>query len=105
MMAYLSKSAAKELLRQSAFSGIPGEMFADITSGGCSDYSLVISPGRRTGDPIARESGVTLFADLDKVKLFEKVEINYQESLAGGGFYITGETIDVCACGNCFSLK
>ena len=49
--------------------------------------------------------GVTLFADPDKVKLFEKVEINYQESLAGGGFYITGETIDVCACGNCFSLK
>ena len=105
MMAYLSKSAAKELLRQSAFSGIPGEMFADIKTGGCSDYSLVISPGRRTGEPIARESGVTLFADPDKVKLFEKLQINYQESLAGGGFYITGETIDVCACGNCFSLK
>ena len=104
-MAYLTKNAAKELLRQSAFSGLPGEMFADIVQGGCSDYSLAISPGRRTGEPIARESGVTLFADPEKAGLFERIEINYQESLAGGGFYLSGETINVCACGNCFSFK
>ena len=104
-MAYLTKNAAKELLRQSAFSGLPGEMFADIVQGGCSDYSLAISLGRRTGEPIARESGVTLFADPEKAGLFERIEINYQESLAGGGFYLTGDTINVCACGNCFSFK
>ena len=104
-MAHLTKNAAKELLRQSAFSGIPGEMFADIIPGGCSDYSVAISTGRRTGEPIARESGVTLFADPAKVELFKSIEINYQESLAGGGFYLTGDTINVCACGNCFSFK
>ena len=104
-MTFFTQPAAKELMRQSAFAGIAGEVFIDIVTGGCSEYSIVFSPGHRRGVPISRESGVTLYADYEDVKDFEGIRIDYRESLAGGGFVLSGDTINVCNCGNCFSYK
>ena len=104
-MTYLTKSAAQELMRQSAFAGIAGEDFVDIVPGGCSTYSIAFSPGHRKGVPISRESGVTLYADHEDVEGFKGIRIDYRESLAGGGFVLSGNSIDVCGCGNCFSYK
>ena len=104
-MTFLSKAAAQELMRQSAFAGIAGEVFVDIVRGGCSEYSIVFSPGHRKGYPISRESGVTLYVDHDDVEGFKGIRIDYRESLAGGGFVLSGDTINVCGCGNCFSYK
>ncbi len=101
----LTSTAALELMRQSAVAGIPGEMHAELVSGGCSDYAIVFKAGRNSGEPISRESGVTLYSSAEQVKLFSGIVIDYQESLSGGGFFLSGKLIDVSSCGNCFSFR
>ncbi len=101
----LTSNAAKELMRQSAVAGIPGEMHAEVVSGGCSDCAIVFKAGRNSGEPISRESGVTLYSTAEQVRLFSGMVIDYQESLSGGGFFLSGKTIDVSSCGNCFSFR
>jgi Fe-S cluster assembly iron-binding protein IscA len=80
-------------------------MHAELVSGGCSDYAIVFKAGRHSGEPISRESGVTLYSNAEQVGLFAGIVIDYQESLSGGGFFLTGKSIDVSSCGNCFSFK
>lgn len=101
----LTLRAASELMRQSAVAGIPGEMHAEVVSGGCSDFAITFKAGRHSGEPISRESGVTLYSQAEQVKLFAGLMIDYQESLSGGGFVLSGAAIDVSSCGNCFSFK
>ena len=101
----LTSNAALELMRQSAVAGIPGEMHAEVVSGGCSDFAIVFKAGRNSGEPISRESGVTLYSKAEQVRLFSGMVIDYQESLSGGGFFLSGKTIDVSSCGNCFSFR
>lgn len=101
----LTSKAALELMRQSSLAGIPGEMHAEIVTGGCSDYAIMFKAGRNSGEPISRESGVTLYASANQVRLFSGITIDYQESLSGGGFYLSGTVIEVSSCGNCFCFR
>ena len=102
MNVHLSRAAAHELMRQSAVAGIPGEMYAEIVSGGCSDYTIIFKPGRNLGTAITRESGVTLYAQPNQISQFIGIRIGYRENLSGGGFCFTGQRICVNPCGNCF---
>ena len=91
-------------MRQSSVAGIPGEMFAEIVSGGCSDFTIIFKPGRNLGSAISRESGVTLYAKQSQIAQFDRINIGYREDLSGGGFFFQGPTIKVSPCGNCFSF-
>lgn len=101
----LTKRAALEMMRQTSVAGIPGEMFAELVSGGCSDYSIVFEPGRNSGLAASRESGVTLYVKQEQLKKFKNIVIDYRENLSGGGFFVEGNNIQVSSCGNCFSIK
>ena len=101
----LTKRAALEMMRQTSVAGIPGEMFAELVSGGCSEYSIVFEPGRNSGLAISRESGVTLYVKQDQLEKFKEIVIDYRENLSGGGFFMEGKNIQVGSCGNCFSIK
>ena len=93
------------MMRQTSVAGIPGEMFAELVSGGCSDYSIVFEPGRNSGLAASRESGVTLYVKQEQLKKFKNIVIDYRENLSGGGFFVEGNNIQVSSCGNCFSIK
>lgn len=100
----LTKRAALEMMRQTSVAGIPGEMFAELVSGGCSDYSIVFEPGRNSGLPASRESGVTLYVKKEQLEKFKDIVIDYRENLSGGGFFVEGNNIHASTCGNCFSM-
>ena len=104
MKVHLSRAAAHELMRQSAVAGIPGEMFAEIVGGGCSDHTIIFKPGKNLGTAIAREAGVTVYAQSSQLSQFNGIRIGYREDLSGGGFYFVGQNIRVNPCGNCFEF-
>ena len=101
----MSRAAAYELMRQSSVAGVPGEMFAEIVSGGCCEFTIIFKPGRNLGSAISRESGVTLYASQSQMSKFDQIKIGYREDLSGGGFFFQGPTINVNPCGNCFSFS
>ena len=97
-----SKSAAAELIRQSAFGGTPGEMHIDLLPDGFDEGWLYVRLrcGKQDGIPIARADGVTLFAPSDQVSLLIGLTLDYYGDLSGGGFLITApENSESCACG------
>ena len=103
----VSKSAAAELIRQSAFGGTPGEMHIDLLPDGFGEGWLYIRLrcGKQSGTPIARTDGVTLFAPQEQTRLLEGLNLDYYGDLSGGGFLIsTPEGAKPSTCGTGFKL-
>ena len=103
----VSKSAAAELIRQSAFGSTPGEMHIDLLPDGFSEGWLYIRLrcGNQSGIPIARTDGVTLFAPEDQVSLLKDLILDYYSDLSGGGFLIsTPKGAQPSTCGSGFKL-
>ncbi len=87
----VSKTAAAELIRQSAFGGTPGEMHIDLLPDGFGEGWLYIRlrHGNQAGTPIARTDGVTLFAPPEQLSLLKDLSLDYYGDLSGGGFLIS----------------
>ncbi len=103
----VSKAAAAELIRQSAFGGTPGEMHIDLLPDGLEEGWLYIriKGGQQGGTPIARTDGVTLFAPAEQLSLLEGLNLDYYGDLSGGGFLIsTPEGAQRSPCGSGFKL-
>ena len=103
----VSKSAAAELIRQSAFGGAPGEMHIDLLPDGFGEGWLYIRLrcGKQDGIPIARRDGVTLFAPAEQLVLLKGLSLDYYSDLSGGGFLIsTPEGAEPSICGSGFKL-
>ena len=103
----ISKSAAAELVRQSASGGTPGEMHIDLLSDGFGEGWLYIRVrcGNQAGTPIARTDGITLFAPSDQLSLLKGLSLDYFGDLSGGGFLIsTPEGAQPSMCGSGFKL-
>ena len=103
----ISKSAAAELIRQSAFGGTPGQMQIDLVSDSFDEGWLFIRLrcGKQDGTPVARRDGVTLFAPEDQLDLLEGLSLDYYGDLNGGGFLIsTPEGAQKSPCGSGFKM-
>ena len=103
----ISKSAAAELIRQSAFGGTPGEMSIDLLPDGFDEGWLYIRLrcGKEAGSPIARTDGITLFAPAEQISLLEDLSLDYYGDLSGGGFLIsTPEGAQRSPCGSGFKM-
>ncbi len=103
----ISKSAAAELIRQSAFGGTPGEMHIDLSPDGFGEGWLYIRLrcGKQAGTPIARTDGITLFAPAQQLDLLQGLSLDYYGDLSGGGFLIsTPEGAKPSMCGSGFKF-
>ncbi len=103
----ISRSAAAELIRQSAFGGTPGQMHIDLMPDGFDEGWLYIRLrcGRQEGTPIARTDGVTLFAPEDQINLLIGLRLDHYGDMSGGGFLIsTPEGAQPSTCGSGFRM-
>ncbi len=104
----ISKSAAAELIRQSAFGGTPGEMHIELLPDGFNEGWLYIRLrcGNQSGTPFARTDGITLFAPADQINLLKGLSLDYYGDLSGGGFLIsTPDGAQPSPCGSGFKIN
>ena len=77
-----------------------------VQGGGCSgfQYGLMIEESGGVGDQLFESNGVRLFVDPISVRYLKGAEVDFVESLAGGGFTIRNPNAkSTCGCGSSFS--
>ena len=98
-------SKINELLSEEQKGGSGLRVF--VQGGGCSgfQYGLMIDEGGGMGDQIFESNGVKLFVDPISVRYLKGAEVDFVESLAGGGFTIRNPNAkSTCGCGSSFSV-
>lgn len=76
-----------------------------ITRGGCSGFSyrLGFDDGPQEGDLVFEQHGIQLVVDPISARFLAGAEIDYVESLMGGGFSIRNpNAVRTCGCGQSF---
>jgi iron-sulfur cluster insertion protein len=108
-MINVSETAAakiNELLTEENKAGSGLRVF--VQGGGCSgfQYGLMIEEGeaRTDADQTVESNGVRLFIDPISVRYLKGAEVDFVDSLAGGGFTIRNPNAkSTCGCGSSFS--
>jgi len=106
-MLIVTNSASSELLRQSISRGSPGEVFIYLQPDKFEEgwMFLRVSARDRTGIPIARTNGLTVYAPESQKSLLEGLTIDHYQDLTGGGFLIsTPEGAVKSTCGSGFKF-
>ena len=104
----ITKAASIELLRQSIYRGTPGEIFLylqpDILDDGW--MFLRINVWEKTGIPIARTDGLTVYALESQKSLLDELTLDHYLDLTGGGFLIsTPKDAIKSSCGSGFKFN
>lgn len=76
-----------------------------VAPGGCSglQYGMTIDEAADEGDEIIETSGVKVFVDNFSAMYLQGAEIDYVNSLMGGGFTVKNpNAVAGCACGHSF---
>ncbi len=76
-----------------------------VQGGGCSglQYGMTFANGLAEGDQVFEEQPIKLIVDPSSLPYLEGAEIDYIDSLMGGGFRIENpNAIQSCACGSSF---
>lgn len=76
-----------------------------VAPGGCSglQYGMTIDEGADEGDEIYENDGVKILVDNFSAMYLENAEIDYVNSLMGGGFTVSNpNAVAGCACGHSF---
>ena len=76
-----------------------------VAPGGCSglQYGMTIDEAADEGDEIIETSGVRVFVDNYSAMYLQGAEIDYVNSLMGGGFTVKNpNAVAGCACGHSF---
>lgn len=76
-----------------------------VAPGGCSglQYGMTIDEAADEGDEIIETSGVRVFVDNFSAMYLQGAEIDYVNSLMGGGFTVKNpNAVAGCACGHSF---
>jgi iron-sulfur cluster assembly protein len=76
-----------------------------VAGGGCAglSYGLTFAEGPELGDQIFEVNGVKVIIDPASFSYLEGAEIDYVDSLMGGGFRIENpNAVQTCACGSSF---
>jgi iron-sulfur cluster assembly protein len=76
-----------------------------VAPGGCSglQYGMTIDESADEGDEILETNGVRVLVDSFSAMYLEEAEIDYANSLMGGGFTVSNPgAVASCACGHSF---
>src|SRR6476646_4358518 len=107
-MVNVSETAASkinELLTEEGKTGSGLRVF--VQRGGCSgfQYGLMIEEGGGTGDKVYVSNGVKLFVDPVSVSYLKGAEVDFVDTVTGGGFTIKNpNATSTCGCGQSFSV-
>jgi len=109
-MINVSETAAakiSELLTEENKAGSGLRVF--VQGGGCSgfQYGLMIEEnGQGAGDLVFESHGVKLFVDPISVRYLKGAEVDFVDTIAGGGFTIKNPTAtSTCGCGQSFTVE
>jgi iron-sulfur cluster insertion protein len=96
-----------ELLTEEQKTGAGLRVF--VQGGGCSgfQYGLMIEDDGASpeSDHVVQSNGVTLFIDPISARYLKGAEVDFVDSLAGGGFTIRNPNArTTCGCGSSFSV-
>jgi iron-sulfur cluster assembly accessory protein len=78
-----------------------------VQGGGCSgfQYGLMIEEGGGVGDQQFESNGVRLFVDPVSVSYLKGAEVDFVDTVTGGGFTIKNpNATSTCGCGQSFSV-
>ena len=79
-----------------------------VQGGGCSgfQYGLMIEEnGQGSGDQVFESHGVKLFVDPISVRYLSGAEVDFVDTITGGGFTIKNpNATSTCGCGSSFSV-
>ena len=101
-------AAAKisELLTEEKKTGSGLRVF--VQGGGCSgfQYGLMIEEnGQGAGDQVFESNGVKLFVDPISVRYLKGAEVDFVDTMTGGGFTIKNpNATSTCGCGQSFTV-
>lgn len=105
-MITLSEAAATKLQNIMTEKGIPNHALrVFVSGGGCSglSYGMTFAEKEELGDQTFESAGVKLIVDMGSVQYLDGAEIDYIDSLMGGGFRIENpNAVQSCACGSSF---
>ena len=76
-----------------------------VSGGGCSglSYGMTFAEEADVGDQMFDSSGLKLVVDMGSIQYLDGAEIDYIDSLMGGGFRIENpNAVKSCACGSSF---
>jgi iron-sulfur cluster assembly protein len=76
-----------------------------VQGGGCSglQYGMTFANGLAEGDQVFEEQAIRLIVDPSSLPYLEGAEIDYIDSLMGGGFRIENpNAVQSCSCGSSF---
>jgi iron-sulfur cluster assembly accessory protein len=94
-----------ELLAEENKSGSGLRVF--VQGGGCSgfQYGLMIEESGGVGDQVFESNGVKLFVDPVSVSYLKGAEVDFVDTVTGGGFTIKNpQATSTCGCGSSFSV-
>jgi len=98
-------SKINELLAEEGKSGSGLRVF--VQGGGCSgfQYGLMIEESGGAGDQVFESNGVRLFIDPVSVSYLKGAEVDFVDTVTGGGFTIKNpQATSTCGCGQSFSV-
>ena len=105
-MITLTSSAAGQLDKIMADKGLDGHALrVFVSGGGCSglSYGMTFAEGPELGDQIFEEGSVQVVVDPGSIQYLDGAEIDYIDSLMGGGFRIENpNAVKSCTCGSSF---
>ena len=109
-MINVSETAASkihELLVEEQKTG--GGLRVYVQGGGCSgfQYGMMIEEhGQGAGDQVFEAHGIKLFVDPISVQYLKNAEVDFVDSVTGGGFTIKNpNATSTCGCGSSFSTE
>ena len=107
-MINVSPNAAEkinELLTEEGKAGSGLRVF--VQGGGCSgfQYGLMIEESNGAADQVFESNGVRLFVDPVSVSYLKGAEVDFVDTVTGGGFTIKNpQATSTCGCGSSFSV-
>ena len=79
-----------------------------VQGGGCSgfQYGLMIEESGGVGDQVFESNGVKLFVDPVSVSYLKGAEVDFVDTVTGGGFTIRNpQATSTCGCGSSFTTE
>lgn len=105
-MITMTSAAVDQLKEFLAEQGTPDHALrVFVAPGGCSglQYGMTIDEAADEGDEILETNGVRVLVDSFSAMYLEEAEIDYVNSLMGGGFTVSNpNAVASCACGHSF---
>ena len=106
-MLIITNSASSELLRQSISRGSPGKVYVQLQPDRFEEgwMFLRVNAWHKSGIPIARTDGLTVYAPESQKSLLDGLTIDHYQDLTGGGFLIsTPVGAEKSTCGSGFKF-